>query len=87
MIGIDERVVHVDVATADFVDDLVGFGLRNARVASALDDHPRGGELVDVRDVGAPGQEFGVGDGVADASRSITGYPAEVGPGWLPRND
>jgi hypothetical protein len=41
-----DEVVNVDVATAEFVDDLVGFGFGDARVASHLDDHQRGGELV-----------------------------------------
>ena len=29
------------VATAEFVDDLIGSGFGHARVASALDDHQR----------------------------------------------
>jgi hypothetical protein len=34
-----DDVLDIDVAAAELVHDLVGFDLRDARVASVLDDH------------------------------------------------
>ena len=49
LVGVDV-VAHVDAALAEAFDDLVAFGLHDARVVRALNDEEGRADLVDVGD-------------------------------------